>query len=241
MDHNDTRANGTRIDQRQSEDPSTSRPRKALRQHLPTHPQCDDGCRRPCGYSYPVGANEQAALPLVEAGRKAPLRREEGLPGVQMRSLRLSSWTSSAPQRVSLLGEFYLHGAAGRSGRQVWCLSQQSQPYQIPVGSQEVPVQPAVGADPVHVKELAAHRLRRQAARSVAPIAASQPAATSSAFMPSTFTRRRTRLRSLWSTWSRFAQSAWWLRVEAECTAVTRDPSGPRNPNAATSPARRPN
>src|SRR5258706_11628903 len=30
-----------------------------------------------------------------------------------MRSLRLSSWTSSAPQLVSLLGEFYLHGAAG--------------------------------------------------------------------------------------------------------------------------------
>src|SRR5260221_10247238 len=136
-----------------------------------------------------------------------PRRREEGLPGVQMRSLRLSSWTSSAPQLVSLLGEFYLHGAAGRSGRQVWCLSKQSKPYQVPVGSQEAPVQPAVGADPVHVKELPAHRLRRQAARSVAPIAASQPAATSSAFMPSTFTRRRTRLRSLWSTWSRLAQS----------------------------------
>src|SRR5258708_13279403 len=78
----------------------------------------------------------------------APLRREEGLPGVQMRSLRLSSWTSSAPQLVSLLGEFYLHGAAGRSGRPVWGLSQQSPPYHVPVGSPEAPLHPTLRPPP---------------------------------------------------------------------------------------------
>src|SRR6266480_2556967 len=68
--------------------------------------------------------------------------------------------TSSQQVRYrSVLGELDLDGAAGGGCRQVWRLAEQPQPDQVPVGGQEVPVEPAVGADLVHVQELPADPL----------------------------------------------------------------------------------
>ena len=81
---------------------------------------------------------------------------------------------------------------------------------------------------------------RRQVARSVAPIAASQPSDpldVHAVDLHAAKDRAEVAVVDLVS----LGPVAWWLQVEAECTAVTRDLDAMRNPSAADSPARRPN